>query len=107
MCEIVRRIPLTLTHPAHPALQSKHIGELTKICLVVSSFSPNDGTTRMCAYRADDVGQYLTSTNNRAPPPHADLRARGQDPGCAPTDGVHEHLRVNRTDIEILRRPVI
>jgi hypothetical protein len=27
----------------------------------------------------------------RAPPVHDDLRARGQDPRCAPTHGAHEH----------------
>src|SRR6266702_4830819 len=37
MCDIVRRVPLTLAHPAHPTLHSEHqdpIRELTKVHLL-------------------------------------------------------------------------
>ncbi len=72
VCDIVGHVPLTLMHSAHPALQSEHQGPIRgSACsttshrrgLVVSSFSPNDGTTcshyRPCtrarACRADEA----------------------------------------------------
>jgi hypothetical protein len=53
MYDIVRCVPLTLMHPAHPALQSEHQHPIQENLpvqqhhnLVVSSFSPNDGVRR-------------------------------------------------------------
>jgi len=67
--------------------------------LVVRSSSPNDGTTcphysprtRAGACRADEPGRYFTAykqPENRLPTP---IRERGQNPRCAPTQGVREH----------------
>jgi len=114
VCDIVRRVPLTLMHPAHPALQSEHQGPIREsACSTTSPSSwpcrkqlltkrwnhmftlpPPQARARAC--KADEESQYHTAYKQSEHRPPRLIRERvNKTPGAILRMALTSILRIN------------